>query len=141
MYVEFLEFVRENKGACIGFIVIVILCAICSWVIYDADRNAELYDGTNGILERIESGIESAGDRVDSGKQRVEEAEKTVSSATERIERSEGAAAEIAGGIETCERRLDDCVQRTGRIKNILQDIEAEHRQRTQGASAAGLAK
>ena len=141
MYVEFIELLRENKGTCITFVVATVLCAACAWLVYDSGRNAELYDGTNGTLERVESGIESAGDRVDSSKQRVEEAEKTVSSATERIERSEGTASEIAGGIEACERRLDDCVQRAGRIENILQDIEAEHRQRTQGAQAAGVAK
>ncbi len=138
---EIRDFIRENKSYCIAFVIVIVLCIIGAWLVYDHERNTGIYDSTDGTLERIESGIGSASERIDDGKQRIETVEKTVSGAVERIERSEGTAAEIAGGLEDCERRLDACIQRAGRIKNLMQDIEAEHRQRTKGASEAGLAK
>ena len=138
---EIRDFIRENKSFCIAFVIVAVLCIVCSWLIYDHARNTENYDSTDGTLERIESGIGSASERIDESKQRVESAEKTIGEAAARVEAGAGVAAEIAGGVEDCERRLDDCIQRAGRIKNIMQDIEAEHRQRTKGTSEAGLAK
>lgn len=141
MYVEPLDLIRKNKGVCIAFAVIVVFCLTGAWLAYDYGRNTEIYDCTDGTLGRIESGVESAGKRIAESERRVETAEKTIGTAVKTIERSEGAASEIAGGIEACERRLDDCIQRSGRIKNILSDIETEHGQREAGSQAPALAK
>ena len=141
MYDDFFDFVYQKKGVCAAFVIIVIVSLSVSWLMLDDWRNSEMHYSTDGAVERIESGVERTADKIDSAKRAVEKAEETIGSASERIERSAGAAEKIAGGIAEVERGLDDCIQRGGRIKNILSDIEAEHRQRTQGTSKAGLAK
>ena len=138
---EIHDFIRENTAYCIAFLVLAAVCLTGAWLGADYERNTELHDGTDGALERVESGIESAGELIAGSQRRVEEAAETVSAAAERVERSAAAAQEITGGIEACERKLDECVQRSGRIKNILHDIEAEHRQRTAGSPPPGVAK
>ena len=141
MYDDFFDFVCQNKGICAAFVVIVIVSLAVSWFMLDDWRNSEMHDSTDGAVERIESGVERTAEKIDSAKRAVEKAEETIGSASERIERSAGAAEKIAGGIAEVERGLDDCIQRGGRIKNILSDIEAENRQREASASSAGMAK
>lgn len=138
---EYKDFYQDNKSYCLAFIVIAIACIARAWLVYDHGRNAAIHDGTDGTVERIESGIEAAGQRIDSAAAAVSKAETSVSAAIGAIEASESAAGTIAEGIAECESRLDAVVQRQGRINNLIEAIEREHRQRTQNIQAADLAK
>lgn len=135
------EFYKENRNYCIVAAVIMLSCITGIWLCWDAGRNDGLYESTNVTMADVESGVERTAQRIDEGKHRVETAEKAVGAAAERIERSERTAAEISDGIDACEKGLDACIQRSGKIKNILADIEAGNRKGAQGASPSGLAK
>lgn len=138
---EIHDFIRQNKDSCIAFAVITVVFLLGAWLCYDHGRNAAIHDGTDGTVERIESGIEAAGQRIDSAAAAVSKAETSVSAAIGAIEASENAAGAIAEGIAECESRLDAVAQRQGRINNLIETIEREHRQRTQNIQAADLAK
>ena len=55
---------------------------------------------------------------------RLDESQKTLNGISERVEHNTNLANEIAGGIGSAEKRLDDALQRSGRIENLIQDIK-----------------
>ena len=121
------EFYKDNKQYCICLAVIVLCCLVGAWLVYDEARNEHLQINTGHTMADINQRIDSAGNRIES--------------AAAGIAKSERAAAEISNGIEQCQAILDGCIQRAGRIKNIIADVEAINRQGTADAPAADLAK
>lgn len=135
------EFYKDNKQYCICLAVIVLCCLVGAWLVYDEARNEHLQINTGHTMADINQRIDSAGNRIESAAAGISEAEKAVGSAAAGIAKSERAAAEISNGIEQCQAILDGCIQRAGRIKNIIADVEAINRQGTADAPAADLAK
>ena len=135
------EFYKDNKQYCICFAVIVLCCLVGAWLVYDEARNEHLQINTDHTMADINQRIDSAGNRIESAAAGIAEAEKAVGSAAAGIAKSERAAGEISAGIAECQELVDRCVQRAGRIQNIIADVEAINRQRAAGASPATLAK
>ena len=135
------DFYQNNKAYCISFIIICLVCAAGIWLVHDAGRNERLQNDTDSILVNINQGIADAEGRIESATGSISQAEQAVHGAAERIEKSERAAAEITDGIRECQDIVERCIQRSGRIQNIISDIEAANRQRTAGTSSAGMAK
>ena len=118
---------KDDNKVIVGIIVIgfVILTA---WICHDIGRNKPVYNDTNNTMERIENRINSIEQRVNSMSDRLAETQKTVNAIGGRIESSGKLAGEIADGIGSAETRLDDAIQRSGRIQNLISDIEAANR-------------
>ena len=153
MYDDLREFFMDKKNnpdyvvICFAVCLLVAAAAVY-WLYADSHRNDGFHNDVNGTLERIETGIDDAGKRVDSITGKVAEAETSIGRTSDLIEASAGTITagaersdEIKDGIADCERRAAELVQGFGKIKNLMSDIEAANRQRTQGAQAAGVAK
>lgn len=144
-YEEIKDFVNDNKVFSICVVVLFILCIICEcWVLSRIIRGSGNENGhldTGVTMERIETGIESARDRIERAGSDVEDIETSVNGATAAIREGEAAAGEITDGIADCEKRVDSLKQGFGRIENLIRDVETANRVRTQGGPSQGLAK
>ena len=119
-----LEFRPENKEVafiCIG--VLVLLVVVYCFVSCSGEDN-----DTDVTVERIEERIDDAGKRVDAVTDRVDKVEASVRESVDKIAGSRKDAEAISSGIAECENRLDDIIQRHGRIKNLIADIEAANK-------------
>ena len=117
----------DRRPYYVGIAVIIVL-ALFGWLRYDSNRNKPVYNDTNATMERIEKRIQSVEQRLDTMSKRFDQAEKTINDLGGRIESSTVIAKEVATGIDGLQERLDDAVQRSGRIKNIITDIEATNK-------------
>ena len=120
------EFLAENR---ITFLVGILLLVLVCWLHKDTRQNEPVYEDTNATVGRIEERIGSIEQRIDSLQNRVDKAEKTVSGTIVTIRDSRENAVTVADGISGTESRLNDAVQRSGRIQNLISDIEtANHK-------------
>lgn len=146
-YEEVKEFINGNKVFSIFVAVLLILCIIGEcWILSriisgsgTGNENGHLNTGVT--MERLETGIESARDRVERAGNDVENIETSVNGAAAAIRESEAAAGKVTDGIADCEKRVDSIKQGFGRIENLIADIEAANRARTQGGPSPGVAK
>ena len=148
MYVEQLNFIRKNQGACIAFAVIIAVCIAGIWFMRDAARNEELYDSTDRTVERIEAANQHVRDEITGSTGAVANAETSVRRTEDLITAGAGTVAagtdrseEIADGIARCEDALTECRQSLGRVRNIIEDIENANRKGKAGAPSAAVAK
>ena len=114
----------DRRPYYVGIAVIIVL-ALFGWLYYDHNRNKPVYTDTNATMERLENRISGIEQRLDTMSKRFDQAEKTINDLGGRINTSTVIAKEVATGIDGLQNRLDDAVQRSGRIKNIITDIEA----------------
>ena len=122
------EFLAENRLILvIGLCLLLLIC----WLHYDANRNKPIYNDTDKSVERIEERMSAIESRLDTMSDRLKETQKTVERVGIGISRSTGYAIEIDEGIGRTESRLDEAVQRSERIQNIIADIEKSDRERT----------
>lgn len=117
----------DRRPYYVGIAVIIVL-ALFSWLRYDTNRNKPVYTDTNATMERLENRISGIEQRLDTMSKRFDQAEKTINDLGGRINTSTVIAEEVATGIDGLQNRLDDAVQRSGRIKNIITDIEATNK-------------
>ena len=107
----------------VGILVVLVLF-LFAWICYDHYRNKPIYESTDVILDTIEVRVDDAGKRTDAIKDRVGKAEESVKQSANKIAGSREDADAIANGLAGCEARVDSIIQRHGRIKNIITDIE-----------------
>ena len=119
------EFLAENR---ITFLVGILLLVLVCWLHKDNRRNDGVYNDTNNAVADLERRIDRIEQRVDSVSARLDQAEKTNTELGGRIESSTAIAKEVATGVDGLQDRLDSAVQRSGRIANIIADIEAKNR-------------
>ena len=119
------EFLAENR---ITFLVGILLLVLVCWLHKDNRRNDGVYNDTNNAVADLERRIDRIEQRVDSVSARLDKAEKTNTELGGRIESSTAIAKEVATGVDGLQDRLDSAVQRSGRIANIIADIEAKNR-------------
>ena len=115
------SFIAENRLAL--FIGILLLILIC-WLHKDQHRNDGIHKDTDTTVADIDKRIQSIEGRLDSMQTRLDENQKAVSRIAEGIGRSREKAEIVAGGIDQAEGRLDDAIQRSQRIEDIIRDIE-----------------
>ena len=121
------EFLAENR---ITFLVGILLLVLVCWLHKDNRRNEPVYEDTNATVGRIEERMSAIEQRIDTMSYRLEKAEKTVSGTIVTIRESRENAVTVADGISGTESRLNDAVQRSGRIQNLISDIERSDRER-----------
>ena len=120
------SFITENRLALLLGLLLLLIC----WLHHDANRNKPVYNDTDKSMERIEERMSAIESRLDSMSDRLEKAEKTVSGTIVTIRESRENAVTVADGISGTESRLNDAVQRSGRIQNLISDIERSDRER-----------
>ncbi|MBR1494238.1 MAG: hypothetical protein IJ601_04235 [Acidaminococcaceae bacterium] len=141
MYEELYNFIRQNKMYCVTFAALIIACICGAWLAYDYGRNEPVYYNTNDTMDRIDDRINSIESRLATMQERHDKAEKAVSGTIVTIRDSREKATAITEGITAAEERLDAAIQRSGRIENLIRDIEAANRQRKTGAPSPAVAK
>ena len=115
------EFIAENRLALfIGILLLVLIC----WLHHDQHRNDGIHHDTDSTVAELEKRIESIEHRVDSVSKRIDQAEKTNTELGGRIESSTSLAKEIGSGIDRVQDGLDSAIQRSGRITNLINEIE-----------------
>lgn len=119
------EWAKQNLGRHYFPVIIgIIVLFVFGWLYYDAHRNDGIDNNTDATMEQIENRINGIESRINRLSDRIDNAEKAVNGISERIEVSTGYAEHIKTGIGTVEKRLDDAIQRSGRIKNLIEEIE-----------------
>ena len=109
-------------------ILIVLVLFLFAWICYDHHRNQPIYESTDSTMADLEKRIDRIEQRVDSVSARLDQAEKTNTELGGRIESSTTLAKEVGNGIDGLQDRLDSAIQRSGRIANIIADIEAKNK-------------
>ena len=122
------EFYKENADSVNAFIIVILLCACGIWLTYDYHRNEPIYNDTDNAMERIEERIKSIESRLDSLSARLDTAQKTLTDLGGRINTGAELAKEVTIGIDGVQGRLDSAIQRSGRIANLISDIETANR-------------
>lgn len=135
------EFYRQNRDFIIAFILVTIIGITGVWLVYDHGRNEPIYHDTDNGVERLEKRLDDIGQRIDAMQERIEQNQKTIERTVITIERSRENAETIAGGISEAERRLDDAIQTSGRIKNRIEEIERANRPGTENTPKTDMAK
>ena len=121
------EFLAENRLILvIGLCLLLLIC----WLHHDANRNKPIYNDTDKSVERIEERMSAIESRLDTMSDRLKETQKTVERVGIGISRSTGYAIEIDEGIGRTESRLDNAIQRSERIQNLISDVEKSDRER-----------
>ena len=121
---EIKEFYEENKSYTIAFIVLAIVCLAGVWLVHDYTRNEPVYNDTDRTMDELEKRLDNIESRVTIMQGRLDETQKTVTGISKRVERSRENAQTVAAGIGTAETRLDEAIQRSGRIQNLIDEIE-----------------
>lgn len=125
MYVP--EFRPTNQKMAVGFLIIVIVL-VAVWCIMSRTDPGKTDNDISGSMAELENRISAIESRVTKLSARIDHAEKAVSGIAERIDASQGYAGEIATGLDSLQGRIDSAVQRSGRIQNILEEIERTNR-------------
>ena len=124
------EFYQENKSYCITYAVIMVLCLAGVWLVHDHYRNEPVYNDTDSTVADIEKRVGNIEQRIDSLSDRLTKAEKTVERVGATVTAGRENAERIETGISGVEERLDSAIQRSGRIENLIADIERANQQR-----------
>ena len=113
--------IKDDNKFLVGILVIGIVCII-AWLCHDLARNREVYHNTDSNLADVEKRIDRIESRLVDLQGRIEQSEKTISGIAEGIGTS--LAESVASGIQGTEDRIDQAIQRSGRIANIIAEIE-----------------
>lgn len=125
MYVP--EFRPTNQKMAIGFLIIIIVL-VAVWCFMSRTDPGKTDNDISGSVAELENRIDSLESRINSLSSRIDHAEETLKGVNAGIEHSQSLASEIAGGIDSLQGRLDHAVQRSGRIQNIIEEIERTNR-------------
>jgi uncharacterized coiled-coil protein SlyX len=79
-------------------------------------------------VERLENKLSDIESRIDSLQRSVAENQKTVQRISDTVNAGRENAETVAGGLTEAERRLDNAMQASGRIQNIIDDVEKANR-------------
>ena len=120
------DFVAENR---VVLLICIVLFLLICWLHTDSHRNDGQYNNTDNTVERLEERINAVEQRIGTMQDRLDKAEKTVSGTIVTIRDSRENAVTVADGISGTETRLNDAVQRSGRIQNLIADIENANKQ------------
>ena len=121
---EIKEFYEENKDYIIPFVIVAIVCLASVWLVHDHTSNEPVYNDTDRTMDKLEKRLDNIESRVTIMQGRLDETQKTVTGISERVERGRKNAQTVAAGIGTAETRLDEAIQRSGRIQNLIDEIE-----------------
>ena len=138
---DFKEFYRQNRSYCIGFIVLTIVCLTGLWLCYDYHRNDGIHNDTDRTMDDAEKRIESIESGIDRLSNRIIKTEKTIGRAYVTVNEGKRNAESIAEGVGRIEDKLDSAIQRSGRIANLIADIERANQPGKASASETSLAK
>ena len=131
---------KDDNKFLVG-ILVVGLVVLFAWICHDLGRNKPIYTSTDSNMADVERRIDRIESRLTTLQGRIEQSEKTISGIADGIGKSTSLAESVATGIQGTEDRIDEAIQRSGRIANIIAEVEAINRQGTQGSQTAGVAK
>ena len=118
------EWTKQNLGRYYIPIIFIVLVLVFYWLYCDTHRNDKDYNNTDGTVAELNQRISSLEQRLDTMSERIEETQKTVNGIAVGITRSTGYAIEVNEGLGRAEERLDNAIQRSGRIENLIKDVE-----------------
>lgn len=125
MYVP--EFRPTNQKMAVGFLIIVIVL-VAVWCFMSRTDPGKTDNDISGSVAELENRIDRIESRINSLSERIDHAEKTLTGISDRIDASQEYAGQIATGIDSLQGRLDSLAQRSGRIQNIIEEIERTNR-------------
>ena len=127
MYVP--EFRPTNQKMAVSFLIIIIVL-VAVWCIMSrtGENPGKTDNDISGSVAELENRIDRLESRVTSLSKRIDHAEETLKGVSAGIEHSQSLASEIAGGFDSLQGRLDSLAQRSGRIQNIIEEIERTNR-------------
>lgn len=127
MYVP--EFRPTNKEMAVTVLVcIAVLVAVYCFMSRTGNDTGKTDNDISGSVAQLEDRINSLESRITGLSNRIDNAEKTLTGISDRIDASQEYAGQIATGIDSLQGRLDSLAQRSGRIQNIIEEIERTNR-------------
>lgn len=131
----------EKKNDYIIVAIVLFICIAAGWLYADSHRNDRIHNSTDNTVTEMEERINNLADGLDRVQERVAESQKTVTGIAESVADSRRKAESIAKSIDRTEARLDEAIQRSGKLANELADLEAEHQKRKSRTQTADMAK
>ena len=119
--------IKDDNKFLVGILVLGLVCVI-AWFCHDIARNKPTYESTNNGMEDVEKRIDRIESRLADLQGRIEQSEKTITGIADRIKSSTNLAESVATGIQGTEDRIDQAIQRSGRIANIIAEIERKNK-------------
>ena len=138
---DFKGFYEQNRDYCRAFIIVAIICITGIWLCYDYHRNEPIYNNTDGTMDDIEKRVDSIESGLDNLSGRITKTQKTIGRAYVTVNEGKRNAESIAEGVGRIEDKLDSAIQRSGRIANLIADIERANQPGKASASETSLAK
>ena len=118
----------EKKNDYVIVFIVLVIVVFAAWLYTDSHRNDKQYNNTNDGLERLERKLSDINSRIDILQKGIAENQKAVQRISDTVERGRKNAETVAGGISEAERRLDNAINASGRIQNIIEDVERANR-------------
>ena len=122
------DFYKEKCNYNIAVIIVIGVLLFAGWLYHDAHRNDKQHNDTDGTMDNIEKRVDTIESGIDNLSNRITKTQKTVGKAYVTVNESRESAETIAGGVSRVADKLDSAVQRSGRITNLIADIEAANR-------------
>ena len=130
------EYFYENRYFYIALFLL--LMGFIVWCYVSGRGTDKCADST---MDRIETEAKSAGSSARDARGEVEKAEDSIRRAEDAVESSQRAAEEVSDGICECQDLTSKSRKLNTDITDLIRDIEAANRKRTQDSKKSPVAK
>ena len=133
------EYFRENRYFYIALLLL--LMGFVVWCYVSGRGTADISKRADSTMDRIETEARSAGSAAHDARGEVENAEDSIRGAQDAVKSGQRAAEEVSDGISKCQELAHESRKLNTDIADILRDIEAANRKRTQNSEKSPVAK
>ena len=130
------EYFKENR-----YFYIALLLLLMGFIVWCYVSGPGTDNRSDSTMDRIETEAKSAGSAVNDARGEVENAEGSIRRAEDAVESGQRAAEEVSGGINECQELASESRKLNTDIADLLRDIEAASRKRTQDSKESSVAK
>ena len=129
---------KSILGRIVAFALLLLLMGFIVWCYVSGRGTDKRADST---MDRIETEAKSAGSAINDARGEVENAEDSIRRAEGAVESGQRAAEEVANGISECQDLAHESRKLNTDIADLIRDIEAANRKRTQDSKESSVAK
>ena len=133
------EYFRENHNFYLALLLL--LMGFIAWCYVSGRGTADINKRADSTMDRIETEARSAGSAAHDARGEVENAEDSIQRAEDAVESGQRAAEEVSDGISQCQELASQSRKLNTDIADLLRDIEAANRKRTQDSKKSPVAK
>ncbi len=133
------EYFKENR--CFYLALLLLFMGFIVWCYVSGRGTTDISERTDSTMDRIETEAKSAGSAVNDARGEVENAEDSIRRAQDAVESGQRAAEEVSDRISECQELASESRKLNTDIADLIRDIEAANRKRTQDSKESTVAK